>query len=77
MVVKRQEDLENGGIVTVLLQLGIPGQKGIVITCGYRQWIFPNQVDKGEASSLVPANRQRWGLIFQQHTAITSKFVHT
>ena len=56
MVVKRLEDLENGGIATVWLQLGIPGQKGIVIMCGYCQWRLPNQVDKGAASSLVQAH---------------------
>ena len=66
MVVKRREDLENGGIAALWLQLGIPGQKGILIMCGYCQWRLPNQIDKGAASSLVPANRQRWELIFQQ-----------
>ena len=66
LVVKRRDDLENDGIATVWLQLGLPGQKGILIICGYRQWRLPNRVDKGVASFQIPSQRQRWGHILSQ-----------
>ena len=66
LVVKRRHDLETEGIATVWLQLGLPNQKGILVMCGYRQWRLPHQPDGGTASSTVPAQRQRWGLILDQ-----------
>ena len=66
LVVKRRADLENEGIATVWLQLGLPSQKGILVMCGYRQWRLPNQPDKGAASVTVPAQRKRWGVILSQ-----------
>ena len=64
--VKRRDDLEDEGIATVWLQLGLPGQKGILLMCGYRQWRLPGQVDGGAAIVTVPAQRVRWNKILSQ-----------
>ena len=64
--VKRRDDLEDEGIATVWLQLGLPAQKGILLMCGYRQWRLPGQVDGGAASVTVPAQRERWNKILSQ-----------
>ena len=34
--------------------------------CGYRQWRLPGQLDGGAASCIIPAQRQRWGMILTQ-----------
>ena len=62
LVVKRQDDLEDKGIATVWLQLGLPNQKGILVICGYQQWRLPGQPDSGP----VTAQRVRWGKIINQ-----------
>ena len=66
LVVKRRHDLEDPGIATVWLQLGHPKQKGVLLMCGYRQWRLPGQLDGGAASCIIPAQRQRWGMILTQ-----------
>ena len=66
LVVKRRNDLEDKGIATVWLQLGLPNQKGILMMCGYRQWRLPGQPDGGSASGSVPAQRERWARILTQ-----------
>ena len=66
LVVKRRDDLEDKGIATVWLQLGLPHQKGILVMCGYRQWRLPGQPDGGTASGTVPAQRERWARILSQ-----------
>ena len=58
--------MEDKGIATVWLQLGLPGQKGILLMCGYRQWRLPGQLDGGSASGTVPAQRERWSKLLSQ-----------
>ena len=62
LVVKRRDDLEDKGIATVWLQLGLPNQKGILVICRYHQWRLPGQPDSGS----VTAQRVRWGKIINQ-----------
>ena len=64
--VKRRYDLEDKGIATVWLQLGLPGQKGILLMCGYRQWRLPGQLDGGSDSGTVPAQRERLSKLLSQ-----------
>ena len=50
--VKRRPDLEDDEVAAVWLECGLPGQKGILVCVGYRQWQLVGQGDS--SSGTVP-----------------------
>ena len=43
--VKRRDDLEDDVVPAVWLKCGLPGQQGIIVAVGYRQWQLMGQVN--------------------------------
>ena len=56
--VKRRPDLEEDTVSAVWLECGLPGQQGILICIGYRQWQLLGQEDN--SSGTVPQQLARW-----------------
>ena len=56
--VKRRADLEDETVAAVWLECGLPGQKGILVCAGYRQWQLPGQSDN--SSGCVSEQLVRW-----------------
>ena len=62
--VKRREDLEDDTIAAVLLECGLPNQKGILVCVGYRQWRLVGQPDN--TSATVNAQLARWSVFLDK-----------
>ena len=56
--VKRRPDLEDDTVSAVRLECGLPGQQGILVCVGYRQWQLLGQGDKSSGS--VSEQLVRW-----------------
>ena len=56
--VKRRPALEGERVSAVWLECGLPGQQGILVCVGYRQWQLLGQGDK--SSGTVPKQLVRW-----------------
>ena len=56
--VKRRHDLEDDTVAAVWLECGLPGQKGILVCNGYRQWQLLGQADNSSGS--VEQQLARW-----------------
>ena len=56
--VKRRPDLEDDTVAAVWLECGLPGQKGILVCNGYRQWQLLGQEDSSSGS--VSEQLVRW-----------------
>ena len=56
--VKRRSDLEDPDTAAIWMECGLPGQKGILICVGYRQWRLLGQGDNNSAT--VAEQLARW-----------------
>ena len=56
--VQRRRDLEDNLVAAVWLECGLPGQQGILVCVGYRQWQLPGQAYPN--SGAIPEQLVRW-----------------
>ena len=69
--VKRRSDLEDDTISAVWLECGLPGQQGILVCIGYRQWQLLGQADN--SSGAVSEQLARWLIFLDKWEAAISE----
>ena len=69
--VKRRPDLEDDRVSAVWLECGLPGQQGILICMGYRQWQLLGQEDN--SSGTVSEQLARWLIFLDKWEAALSE----